>query len=231
MRMPNATPSRLAGAQSVTQPRAPSARLLTLMSPLAQSAHMQQMGAAQTPARPVLHQPIVDPKLPPLNPASSMELSFKQPHMGSKAGLKAGQNTVGRQQSTRIAQMLTHSITSHPMGLDVGKSTVISGHGHYERANGFFNIPEGTSVTVYAYHGASISNNLGNEIELHTAKAYEAKTHTFNANEPMPNYTVTPLELPIKGSPMVVDKPTQLSTLIKPDQGRVHLAHCLDAID
>lgn len=102
----------------------------------------------------------------------------------------------------------------------------ISGHGAYDPAHGDISVPRGTTVTVYAEHGSSISDALGNLIETggDTSGMY---SKTFTPGDSMPNYTIYPPDgLNIMGSPQMVQTPTHLSDLINEDMGPVDLAVC-----
>ncbi|WP_077089088.1 putative adhesin [Mycobacterium rhizamassiliense] len=102
----------------------------------------------------------------------------------------------------------------------------ISGHGAYDPARGDISVPPGTTITVYAEHGSSISDALGNLIETggDTSGVY---SKTFASGESMPNYTIYPPDgLNIMGGPQTVLSPTHLSDLLAEDMGPVDLAVC-----
>jgi hypothetical protein len=87
-------------------------------------------------------------------------------------------------------------------------------------------VPRGTTVTIYAEHGSSISDELGNLIETggDTSGVY---SETFLSGESIPDYTIHPPDgLNIMGTPQTVDHPTRLSELINEDMGPVDLAVC-----
>lgn len=105
--------------------------------------------------------------------------------------------------------------------------TKISGHGIYSELDGHLTVPPGTTVRVFAEHGAKISEDLGNLIETggDFSRVY---SRTFEAGEKMPNYTLLPPDdLDIKGNPYTVDRPTQLNDLLRPGMGIVDYAACL----
>jgi hypothetical protein len=102
----------------------------------------------------------------------------------------------------------------------------ISGHGDYIPAHGHINVPKGTTITVYAEHGSTITDDLGNLIETggDTSGVY---SETFRPGEPMPDYTIYPPDgLNIMGTPQTVANPTPLSQLINENMGAVDLAVC-----
>jgi hypothetical protein len=93
-------------------------------------------------------------------------------------------------------------------------------------------VPRGTTITVYAEHGSSITDALGNLIETggDTSGVY---SKTFLPGEPIPDYTIYPPDgLTIMGTPQTVEYPTLVSELINEDMGPVDLAICpYDAAD
>jgi hypothetical protein len=104
--------------------------------------------------------------------------------------------------------------------------TTISGHGAYYAIDGYIIVPHGTTITIYAEHGSSITDELGNLIESggDTSRVY---ARTFHPGEKMPNYTIYPPDgLNIVGAPRIVATPTRLTELIEADMGDVHLAIC-----
>jgi hypothetical protein len=79
---------------------------------------------------------------------------------------------------------------------------------------------------VYAEHGSSITDDLGNLIESggDTSGVY---SRTFYPGERVPNYTIYPPDgLTIMGTPVTVTSPTLISDLIRENMGSVHLAVC-----
>jgi len=102
---------------------------------------------------------------------------------------------------------------------------VLSGHG---MASGkTFTVPENTSITVFAPHGASISDKLGNVIETggDTSQIYSI---TYQGGDQMPDYLLQPPDgLKIMGDPITVTDTTPLSQLLKPNMGNVKFAACL----
>ncbi len=102
----------------------------------------------------------------------------------------------------------------------------ISGHGDYLPAHGHMNVPPGTTITIYAEHGSTITNALGNLIETggDTSSVY---SETFLPGEQVPDYTIHPPDgLNIMGAPQTVDYSMRLSELIDEDMGPVDLAVC-----
>jgi len=79
---------------------------------------------------------------------------------------------------------------------------------------------------LYAEHGSSITDELGNLIETggDTSGVY---SKTFFPGEHIPDYTIYPPDgLNIMGSPLTVSDPTHLSELVTEDMGDVDLAVC-----
>ena len=104
---------------------------------------------------------------------------------------------------------------------------VMSGHGGYEVGNGITTVPEGTSVTVYSKFGGSISDGLGNAIELNDSILSNVYSRTYTAGQQIPNYTLgPPAGLNITGNPITVTKPTLLSDLLGQYKGDIHWAAC-----
>jgi hypothetical protein len=91
-----------------------------------------------------------------------------------------------------------------------------------------FVVPDGSSLTLYSEHGATISDQLGNVIET-GGDVSNVYSKTFQAGETIPNYTLYPPEgLNILGG-KTVDSPTALSELLEPNMGDVHWAACTSA--
>lgn len=107
------------------------------------------------------------------------------------------------------------------------KPTVFSGHGGYNPKNRTLIVPEGTEITFYSAHGASISDDLGNAIET-GQDVSNVFQRSYGPGGVIPNYTLVPPDedLNILGDPVTVTKPTNLSELLKPGMGKVHWAAC-----
>ncbi len=109
---------------------------------------------------------------------------------------------------------------------DAESRRTISGHGAYYSIDGYMTVPRGTTITLYAEHGSSITDELGNLIEAggDTSHVY---SRTFHPGEQLPNYTIYPPDgLNIVGTPQIVTNPTRLTELIEADTGDGHLAIC-----
>ncbi|GLY85649.1 DUF6531 domain-containing protein [Actinoallomurus iriomotensis] len=119
--------------------------------------------------------------------------------------------------------------------------TVLSGHGAYYPRLGKVTVPEGTSVAFYADHGEKNWVTLdgahspyvwAEDRMVPNMAAVEATgkvqpIRVFHAGQEIPNYTLYgPRFLPIYGKSKVVYWPTDLSSLLKPNMGRVHWAAC-----
>ena len=104
--------------------------------------------------------------------------------------------------------------------------TVFSGHGGYVPGSGTTTIPSGTSLTLYSSPGGSISDALGNAIELGQVPSSVFST-THVPGDVVPNYTLFPPGgLRIMGAPETVSSPAQLSSLLRPNMGPCHWAAC-----
>lgn len=111
---------------------------------------------------------------------------------------------------------------------DVSKSkyTVFSGHGSYEPSRGNVVVPEGTNITVYSKPGATITNDLGMEIEKGVDLSNVYKERYVSGDE-LPDYILhSPDGLKLTGSPVTVTQDTPLSELLKPNMGECHWAAC-----
>jgi hypothetical protein len=104
--------------------------------------------------------------------------------------------------------------------------TIFSGHGGFEKGDGSLVVPEGTTVTTYSKFGGSITDRLGNAIET-GQDVSGVPSRQFLPGESIPNYTLYPPEgLNILGSPTIVEAPTKLSDLLRPNMGECHWAAC-----
>ncbi|BFM12783.1 hypothetical protein R50072_29360 [Simiduia litorea] len=107
-----------------------------------------------------------------------------------------------------------------------GDKEIFSGHGDYSATDGVVVVPEGTKITFYSEHGATITDDLGNAIEQNQdlSKVYKK---TYEAGDAIPNYALYPGDdLNITGNPTTVKDRTLLKDLLKPDQGDCHWAAC-----
>ncbi len=143
-----------------------------------------------------------------------------------------GAKVNGTYQAPKPAPGLTGEPISGEKSLDVGAldatggKNIFSGHGGYEIGSGITAIPDGTSLTVYSKFGSTISDELGNMIET-GANLSNVYSRTYGTGDRLPNYTLYPPEgLNIKGTPITVDSPTQLSDLLNPNMGECHWAAC-----
>jgi hypothetical protein len=111
-------------------------------------------------------------------------------------------------------------------GSDDAAETVFSGHGTYDTQSGMVVVPPGTSLTVYARHDATITDELGNAIEL-GADLSHVRQRRYGPGDKMYNYTLRPpAGLKIHGAPKTVSRPMRLSQLLKPGMGDCHWAAC-----
>lgn len=107
-----------------------------------------------------------------------------------------------------------------------GKVTVFSGHGAYYPQNRTVIVPEGTQITFYSSHGATITDELGNRIETGQDLS-NVFQRTYGPGSVVPNYTLSPPgNLKIMGDPVTVTEDTNLSELLQPDMGKVCWAAC-----
>lgn|GEM_PF-6950310 len=193
-------------------------------SPLEFSALSLNPSPNQPSAKPAASSQPTDqsPALPALEVCDSVDCLPKQPKKITIQQLSQSFIQAGLKPSEAF------SFSEFVLNKAVGQSTVISGHGNYSQQNGTFEIPKGTSLTVYATHGGILENPLGNAIEEHIQRDLHVFSQTFAAGDTMPNYTVFPPgKLSLVGNPTTVLEPVNLKNLLHQNQGRVHLATCL----
>ena len=110
--------------------------------------------------------------------------------------------------------------------LKPNSETVFSGHGSYYPSNGTTTVPDGTTLTVYSKPGATISDTLGNRVEL-GGDLTQVYKKTFKSGEELPDYVLhSAPDLNIQGTPITVIDDTPLSSLLKPNMGNCHWAAC-----
>jgi len=107
-----------------------------------------------------------------------------------------------------------------------------AGHGTIADSATFV-VPNGSSITFYAEPGATITNSLGREIEAGSELYPAVYRRTFGPGEVAPNPTLHPIEASwLAESPMgtrvVVEEPTALRDLMKPNVGVCHWAACIE---
>lgn len=114
---------------------------------------------------------------------------------------------------------------------DVNPYNVLSGHGGWNRNLGYVIVPKGTDVTVFAKHGGSISDRLGNAIEhgeFNTLRNVFNKT--YKQGQKIPNYVLSePVGLNIEGQPTLTRHDVLLSELLEKNLGHVLWAACCSA--
>jgi hypothetical protein len=152
-------------------------------------------------------------------PAESVPLRSHHGEPSPHGGETGGPSQHGALQSPE-------STLNYPDYSENEPRTTISGHGAYYAIDGHIIVPRGTTITIYAEHGSSITDELGNLIESggDTSRVY---SRTFHPGEKVPNYTIYPPDgLNVMGAPRIVATPTRLTELIEADMGDVHLAIC-----
>jgi hypothetical protein len=91
---------------------------------------------------------------------------------------------------------------------------VLSGHGSWSNADGYFRVPAGTQVYFYTLLGQTITDDLGGRIELGQASGASveqgrhpgsAEIYVGGRSAPDPQLH-TPLELTVRGSPVVATR-------------------------
>jgi hypothetical protein len=181
----------------------------------------QPKGAPPTPAGPrpgpAPIAPSNDP--PPLHPRPTEPVPARATESSAHSGEPGGYSHDPGLQSLESAP-------EYPEYPDAERRTTISGHGAYDPADGHLTVPRGTTITLYAEHGSTITDDLGNLIETggDTSMVY---SRTFHPGEQIPNYTIYPPDgLNIMGTPQTVLNPTRLTELINEEMGRVDLAIC-----
>lgn len=106
---------------------------------------------------------------------------------------------------------------------------VLAGHGGHITENGNVTVPKNTTFTVYAEHGATISDPLGNAVERGQIPN-RVFARTYRAGDTLPNYTLYPgPDLNIEVGSTTVARPTLLSDILQPNMGEVHWAACTSA--
>jgi hypothetical protein len=115
--------------------------------------------------------------------------------------------------------------------------TVLSGHGGLFEGAGEITVPEGTSFTTWTAQGNTITDALGNAIETGRPITYAefgneiVGARTYLSGSSVPNYTLFPPgELNIMGNPTIVTQPTQLGSLLAPNEGNFNWAACLSEL-
>ena len=105
------------------------------------------------------------------------------------------------------------------------KSTVFAGHGAATTKT--FEVPHGTSLTIYSEPGASISDDLGVSIEQGQLPTGIFK-RTYGPGEQAPDLVLFPpdSQINVQPSSVTVSKPTPVSGLLGPDMGECHWAAC-----
>jgi hypothetical protein len=219
---PTAIPPALADQRAVPTPTAPSEHLPPAPPPPAEPvparASASPGGDPAEPATDAAHVPHSAPAAPaptaPHAPQHSMPPSGHPPEPAPHSVEPGGHSHHG---------VPPDSPVEYP---DAQSRTTISGHGAYYPDDGYVTVPRGTTITIYAEHGSSITEELGNLIETggDTSRVY---SRTFYPGEQMPNYTIYPPDgLDIMGAPQTVTNPTRLTELINEEMGNVHLAIC-----
>ncbi|MGV4985999.1 putative T7SS-secreted protein [Streptomyces sp. NRAIS4] len=101
---------------------------------------------------------------------------------------------------------------------------VFSGHGGWDPANGFFTVPEGSSITFYSPHGTGLANRAALDVEQ---GINWNPVETFESGAVIPNYTLGPApELPRMSESIDVVGDMNLSDLLYPHMGPTHWAAC-----
>jgi RHS repeat-associated protein len=101
---------------------------------------------------------------------------------------------------------------------------VFTGHGEWDPANGFIEVPEGTSITFYSPHGTTLDNR--NALDVEQGINWNP-VETIKAGAMIPNYTLSPApELPRMSESIDVAGDMNLSDLLYPYMGPCHWASC-----
>ena len=95
-------------------------------------------------------------------------------------------------------------------------------------------VPEGTTITFYAWHGQTITDGLGGAVELQQINMEQFRV-TYHPGDKIPNYALFPPDdLTVFTRPGInniqVDHPTSLKELLKPGMGAVHWAACREVM-
>ena len=92
-----------------------------------------------------------------------------------------------------------------------GDGLVLSGHGGWERVDGYFRVPRGTRLHFYTVHGQTVPDDLGGQVEQGTEQAGSVEqgtqagaSRTLVGGRSAPNYMISyPSGLTIRGNPAV----------------------------
>ncbi len=118
-----------------------------------------------------------------------------------------------------------------PLGLsckevDQIQKTVFAGHGSID-PNVQHVVPEGTSLTVYSWDGATITDDLGQAIEAGNVPSHVYRKK-YTAGDTVPGYVLHANcgKLTIDPQSRQVAKDTPINELLKPNMGDTHWAAC-----
>ncbi|MFT7840459.1 DUF4157 domain-containing protein [Saccharothrix sp. BKS2] len=106
---------------------------------------------------------------------------------------------------------------------------VLSGHGSWSRADGYFRVPAGTRLHFYTLLGQTITDGLGQEIEEGRASGSNVEqgrtagsAEIYVGGRSAPNVVLeTPFELTVSGDPVVVT-PTAAGYDVELNPGSAH---------
>ncbi|GIG71537.1 putative adhesin [Phytomonospora endophytica] len=101
--------------------------------------------------------------------------------------------------------------------------TVFAGHGVY-RGDGYFTVPQGTTIKFYGPHGKGLSQSKGLKVER---GSWRSPIEVYGPGDRIPDYVLkTPDRLKIMSGSQTVSDSTRLSDLLKPGMGTCHWAAC-----
>ncbi|MEV4318828.1 putative adhesin [Actinocrispum sp. NPDC049592] len=102
--------------------------------------------------------------------------------------------------------------------------TVFSGHGWWDRPDGYTTIPAGTSLRMYVRDGELLDDSIGLQVELGQNVKH---VYTYGPGARIKNYTLGPSEgISAATGSYTVGVDTQLSQLLSPNLGLCHWAAC-----
>lgn len=150
-----------------------------------------------------------------------IEAGFRAPKLikGAFIASKALKNPAAAKAAANVA-------TGAPRG-----DVALAGHGEirYTPTRDNFTMPQGTTLRVWAEHGAGISDRFGNMIER-GATGNLQPTGYYHPGQQVPPYVLHPTgTLNVEASSVTVQTPTFLQDILKPNMGVVDWAACSHA--
>ncbi|WP_283241018.1 RHS repeat-associated core domain-containing protein, partial [Pseudoalteromonas sp. S3178] len=107
------------------------------------------------------------------------------------------------------------------------KRVVFAGHGIIDETKSAI-VPVGSTLTVYAFNGATITDDLGQLIESGGSLNSDVYKKVYVAGDVIPGYVLldNPGDIELLDSSVQVSKPTDISELLAENVGDCHWAAC-----